>query len=195
MTYSGNNSGFINYIYDRYRDLTIRDICLVFEGRITHQVMKALTGLMEEQMEEMKEKRTLRRVYHVMVESLQNINRHAETFENDGYPYPGRGVVLVTRDEGHYRITTGNIIETSNVEEISLFLGRLNNMDPAGLDELYMRQMRDGVISAKGGAGLGFIDVRRKTAHPLDYDFIQVDKDTSFFIFTATISRQESWKH
>lgn len=191
MTYPGNNKGFINYLYDRYRDLSMKEICIAFEGQITHQVMKVLTGLMEEQLEGMNEKRVLRRVYHVMVESLQNINRHAETFEDEGGPCPSRGLVLVTRNENHYQITTGNIIGNGNIEEISMFLGRLNNMEPDALDELYRNQMRDGVMSAKGGAGLGFIDIRRKTGNPLDYDFISVDRDSSFFIFTATIPRKQ----
>ena len=189
MTYSGNSKGFINYIYDRYRDLTIKDICVLFEGQITHQVMKALTGLVEEQMDELEDDRVLRRVYHVMVESLQNINRHAETFEYQGYPCPGKGVIMVARNEEYYQVTTGNIIENNSVEELSVFLGKLNNMDSDGLDDLYKKQMRDGVLSPKGGAGLGFIDIRRKTGNPLDYDFANIDKDTSFFIFTSTISR------
>ena len=195
MTYSGNSRGFINFIYDRYRDLTVRDICLVYEGQITHQVMKALTGLVEEQMNGMEDDTVLRRVYHVMVESLQNINRHAESHEYKGYPYPGSGVILVTRNEDRYQVTTGNIIENSSLEELSVFLGKVNNMDPEGLDDLYKKQMRDGILSPKGGAGLGFIDIRRKTGNAMDYDFVRIDNDTSFFIFTSTISRQESWNH
>ena len=195
MTYSGNSRGFINFIYDRYRDLTVRDICLVYEGQITHQVMKALTGLVEEQMNGMEDDTILRRVYHVMVESLQNINRHAESHEYKGYPYPGSGVILVTRNEDRYQVTTGNIIENSSLEELSVFLGKVNNMDPEGLDDLYKKQMRDGILSPKGGAGLGFIDIRRKTGNAMDYDFVRIDNDTSFFIFTSTISRQESWNH
>ena len=75
MSFSGESKGFINYIYDRYKNLQIKDITLVFEGQITHQVMKALTGLVEEQLDEIEDDKVLRRVYHVMVESLQNINR------------------------------------------------------------------------------------------------------------------------
>ena len=78
MSFSGTSKGFINYIYDRYKNLKIKDISLVFEGQITHQVMKALTGLVEEQLDDVEDDRVLRRVYHVMVESLQNINRHAK---------------------------------------------------------------------------------------------------------------------
>ncbi|MFH0757914.1 MAG: SiaB family protein kinase [Bacteroidota bacterium] len=189
MSFSGESKGFINYIYDRYTNLQIKDICLVFEGQITHQVMKALTGLVEEQLDEVEDDMVLRRVYHVMVESLQNINRHAEAYEYKGHPYPGMGLVLVGKNSQRFQVTTGNIVETPQVEEISMFLGKLNNMDPDSLDDLYKKQMREGIMSPQGGAGLGFIDIKRKTGNPLDYSFVKIDDETSFFIFTSTIDR------
>lgn len=189
MSFSGTSRGFINYIYDRYSNLQIKDICLIFEGQITHQVMKALTGLVEEQLDEVEDDRVLRRVYHVMVESLQNINRHAESYEYRGHPYPGMGLVLVAKNNERFQVTTGNIIECGHEEELSMFLGRLNNMDSDTLDDLYKKQMREGILSPKGGAGLGFIDIRRKTGNPLDYSFVNIDEETSFFIFTSTVTR------
>lgn len=189
MSFSGESKGFLHYIYDRYSPLLIKDISLLFEGQITHQVMKALTGLVEEQLDEVEDDNVLRRVYHVMVESLQNINRHAESYEYKGHPYPGVGVVLVAKSSKQFQVTTGNIVENGHMEEIALFLGKLNNMDPGELDDLYKNQMREGIMSPKGGAGLGFIDIRRKTGNPLDYSFVKIDEETSFFIFTSTITR------
>ncbi len=189
MTFTGESKGFLNYIFERYKNLKVKDISLVFEGQITHQVMKALTGLIEEQLDEVEDDMVLRRVYHVMVESLQNINRHAESYEYRGHPYPGMGLVLVAKNSDRFQVTTGNIVEHGHVDEISMFLGKLNNMDSDTLDDLYKKQMREGILSPKGGAGLGFIDIRRKTGNPLDYSFVKIDKETSFFIFTSTIDR------
>lgn len=189
MTFSGESKGFINYIYERYSNLRVMDISLVFEGQITHQVIKALTGLVEEQLDEVEDERVLRRVYHVMVESLQNINRHAESYDYRGHPYPGVGLVLVAKNKERFQVTTGNIVESRHMKEISLFLEKLNTMDPDALDDLYKQQMREGAMSPKGGAGLGFIDIRRRTGNPLDYSSVKIDDETTFFIFTSTISR------
>ena len=189
MSFTGESKGFINYIYERYKNLRVKDITLVFEGQITHQVMKALTGLAEEKLDEVEDDMVLRRVYHVMVESLQNINRHAESYDYRGHPYPGVGLVLVAKTKERFQVTTGNIIENGHAEDIALFLGKLNSMDQDALDDLYKKQLREGVISPKGGAGLGFIDIRRKTRNHLDYSFVKIDEETSFFIFTAIISR------
>ena len=189
MSFSGESKGFINYVYERYSSLRVKDISVVFEGQITHQVMKALTGLVEEQLDDVEDDRVMRRVYHVMVESLQNINRHAENYEYRGHPYPGVGLVLVAKNKNRFQVTTGNIIETKHVEEISAFLEKLNTLDSDSLDDIYKKQMREGIVSPKGGAGLGFIDIRRKTGNPLDFSFINIDDETTFFIFTSTITR------
>lgn len=189
MSFSGESKGFINYVYERYSNLRVKDISVVFEGQITHQVMKTLTTLVEEQLDDVEDDRVLRRVYHVMVESLQNINRHAESYEYRGHPYPGVGLVLVAKNKERFQVTTGNIIETGHVEEISLFLGKLNVMDADALDDLYKKQMREGILSPKGGAGLGFIDIRRKTGNLLDFSFVKIDNETTFFIFTSIIDR------
>jgi len=99
------------------------------------------------------------------------------------------GVILVAKNKERFQVTTGNIVETSHVDEIAMFLGKLNNMDSDTLDDLYKKQMREGIMSPKGGAGLGFVDIRRKTGNPLDYSFVKIDHETSFFIFTSTITR------
>jgi hypothetical protein len=97
--------------------------------------------------------------------------------------------VLVAKNKERIQVTTGNIVEHGHAEELSLFLAKLNNLDQDALDDLYKKQLREGVASPKGGAGLGFIDIRRKTGNYLNYSFVKIDKETSFFIFTSTISR------
>ena len=189
MSFTGNSEGYINYIYDRYKHLKVKDIMLIFEGHVTHQVMKTLTSLVEEQLEGVEDELVMRGVYHVMMESLQNINRHAESYEYRGHPYPGKGVILVAKNRERFLVTTGNIIETAHVDELAMFLGKLNNMDQDALEDIYNNQIRDHNDSPKASAGLGFIDIRRKTCTPLDYSFITIDEETSFFIFTSTVGR------
>ena len=185
-----NKSGFLNYIYDNYKALSLNEVSLLFEGQVTHQVMKALTTLVEEQLEELNEsERTQRRVYHVLVESLQNINRHAGDFQDEAHSHAGRGVLLVDKQDDAYNVTTGNIIANTQIEDLAEFFGKINNYDSEALDDIYKQQLREGQLSPKGGAGLGFIDIRRKTGHPLEYQFVPVDENTSFFIFTSKISR------
>ena len=82
-------------------------------------------------------------------------------------------------------------IENTKIEELTRILDHINLLDKEGLKQLYKTQMREGRLSEKGGAGLGFIDIARKTGRKLDFHFLSIDEENSFFILTSTISRTE----
>ena len=42
-------------------------------------------------------------------------------------------------------------------------------------------------FSNKGGAGLGLIEMAKKTGNKLDYDFVPLDNDYSYFILSKTV--------
>jgi hypothetical protein len=95
----------------------------------------------------------------------------------------------VAKNSERFQVTTGNIVEAAHVDELAMFLSKLNNMDMDALDDIYKNQVSEGIDSPKATAGLGFIDIRRKTASQLDYSFVRIDEETSFFIFTSTVAR------
>ncbi|MFW5978607.1 MAG: DUF6272 family protein, partial [Bacteroidia bacterium] len=79
-----NVKGFLEFVYDFYRSMKAHEITLVYEGEITHQITKAFTSLTESNMAKEEESNTVqKKVFHVMVECLQNISKHADTFGSD----------------------------------------------------------------------------------------------------------------
>jgi hypothetical protein len=180
----------LSYIFDFYKTLKSHNITLVYEGEITNELTRAFTTLAESNM--LKEENSgmvQKRVFYVMVECLQNLSRHAEETKHEQNIYSTRGVFIVTRDENEYRIITGNYIENSKVSILKSKLDHVNSLSKDQLHELYIQQLRDGSISDKGGAGLGFIDIARKTGRKLDFYFHPIDDKNSFFIMTSTIPR------
>ena len=67
----------------------------------------------------------------------------------------------------------------------------MNNATPEELKEMYKKQIKEGSISKKGGAGLGLIDIARKTGEKLDYQFLQLDDKFLFFILKVEISARK----
>ena len=68
-------------------------------------------------------------------------------------------------------------------------LEKINSLDKDGLKMLYKQQIKEGRLSNKGGAGLGFIDIAKKTGNKLYYNFLSINDEYSFFVFTSKISR------
>jgi len=187
-----NVRGFLEFVYDFYKSMKAHEITLVYEGEITHQITKAFTSLTESNMAKEEESNTVqKKVFHVMVECLQNISKHADSFGSDDFLFAGRGIFMVSKGDVEYHVTTGNVIENAKIEELTRILDSINMLDKEGLKQLYKTQMREGRLSEKGGAGLGFIDIARKTGRRLEYHFLSIDEETSFFILTSTISRTE----
>ena len=181
---------FLEFVYEFYKSMKSHEITLVYEGEITHQITKAFTSLTESNMAKEDESGSVqRKVFHVMVECLQNISKHADDFGPEDYLFAGRGIFMVSKRETEYTVTTGNAIDNQRVEETRIMLDHINSLDKLELNELYKKQMKEGRLSEKGGAGLGFIDIVRKTGRKLDYHFLPITEQTSFFLLTSTISR------
>ncbi len=180
----------LDFVYDFYLKMKKNNINLAYEGEITHQITKAFTSLTENSMIRDEDYTSVqKKVFHVMVECLQNISKHAERQFNFVSSKDGRGIFLVSKDEKEYNVTTGNVIKNEKIPELKELLELINSLSKEELTKLYKQKIREGRLSEKGGAGLGFIDIARKTGQKLVYSFIKIDEDKSFFVLTSTISR------
>ncbi len=191
MAVSQNRNRFLDFLYQVYREMDDQQLVMVYEGEITHSVMKSFSSLTEETLIREHEPETVqRKLYHVIVESLQNINHHAGG-GGESNDSAGRGAFILCYDENYYYVLTGNLIPTVKVEKLTELMDRVNAMDEKELAVSYKKQLLEGHISAEGGAGLGFIDLRRKTGEKVGYRFLQEHSDSTYYFFTIKISRKE----
>ena len=181
---------FLAFAYSFYKTVKEYKINLVYEGEITHQIIKAFTSLTETNMEIDEESTSIqKKVFHVMVESLQNISKHANYLETENQRKEGRGVFMLGKNGDNFCITTGNVIKRTSADEIRNQLTKINSLDKDGLKSLYKQQIKEGRLTQKGGAGLGFIDIAKKTGNKLNFNFLSLNDDFSFFVLTSTISK------
>jgi len=186
----------VQFVYELYEKMKEYDVNLAYEGEITHQITKAFISLTETNMAKEEDNNSVqRKVFHVMVECLQNISKHADDARNciinDEQVKDGRGIFMVSRGEAEYKVTSGNVIKNDKVEGLKKMLNYINSLDKEGLKKLYKLQIREGRLSEKEGAGLGFIDIARKTGEKLVFNFLPLNEDSSFFVLISTISRSK----
>jgi len=183
-------TSFLEFVYSYYKTMEDHVITLIYEGEVTHQITKAFTSLTETNMEKEQESNsTQKKVFHVMVECLQNISKHADFLEESVIHREGRGIFMVTKSNQEYSVTTGNILQNSKIAEIIKTLEKINSLDKEGLKDLYKQQIKEGRLSNKGGAGLGFIDIAKKTGNKINCNFMNINDTYSFFVLTSKISR------
>ncbi len=182
---------FLAFAYSFYKTVKDYKINLVYEGEITHQIIKAFTSLTETNMEIDEESISVqKKVFHVMVESLQNISKHADCLPTENQRKEGKGVFMLGKNDNSYCITSGNVISTVKVQGIKNQLIKVNSLDKDGLKAFYKQQIREGRLTSKGGAGLGFIDIAKKTGNKLNFNFLSLNDEYSFFVLASTISKK-----
>ncbi len=179
---------FIKSVVTLYDELKSNGISLVFMGEFNHEITKMFTTMSERELGRKNEQpKTTRKVYHVMVETLQNISKHSDDItgiENN----IGNGLFMIGNKKNTYYIITSNKVANDKKEDIESALIQVNSLNKEELNELFKKTMKDGKLSDKGGAGLGLIDIARKTGNKLEHNFLPLDEKYSLFILKVEIT-------
>lgn len=188
IKFEAEKQSFLEFAYQLYKTMKTNEISLVYEGEVTQDITKTFTALTERNLTKSAESNTVqKKVFNVMVECLQNISKHADSLSDEDEER--RGIIMVSKGDESYNIITGNIIKNQKVAELESSLELINSLDKEGLSNLFKQQIRETTLSDKGGAGLGLIDIAKKSGSKLIYQFKKINDDVSFFILTSTIKR------
>lgn len=184
------NKKFMEFVYQIHKEMVNNRILLVYEGEVNQDITKAFTTMTQKNLEDDNETSLpiKKRVYHVMVECLQNIGKHSDNIESGEPEIPGSGIFMVCRSDHGFNVITGNPIANSKIEEVTTMLQTVNNMNEEEIKAYYKQKIVESRISEKGGAGLGFIDIVKKTGNKIIFDFEKINDVTSFFIMKTLIS-------
>lgn len=180
----------MKYIFDLHEQMREHSIILIYEGEFTQEITKSVLAMAERNMDSMGEESNIKRkVFNVMVECLQNIVKHSED-PDSAKKETNTAIFLLGKQEEAYIIASGNPIHNDAVSPVKNKLDEINNLDKEGLKQLYKDIIKNGTgLTEKGGAGLGFVDMARKSGHPLEYSFEKMDNINSFFCLKTTVSR------
>jgi len=179
----------MKYIYELHKTMLAKNLILVYEGEFTQEITKSVLSMAERNMDSMGEESSIKRkVFNVMVECLQNIVKHGEDY-NPLNEKKQTAIFMIGKLDDEYVITSGNPVKNDVVGLLTEKLDQINSLDKEGLKALYKDIIKGTEISEKGGAGLGFVDMARKSGQKLEYDFTQINDEHSFFSLKTTISR------
>ncbi len=164
-----------------------------YRGRIDYNLTGYLLSLAEAKIKKDKsiKAKTKKRVFHIMVESIQNISKHQLKIKN----YNNLSFFAIQKYRSIYFITTGNIIDKKHIQILRNKLDIVNQKTYQELTEYYKKILNDGEFSEKGGAGLGLIEIARKSGNKLKYDFIPIDDNISFFYLHTYINTSDTDVH
>ncbi len=167
--------------YKLFESLRKDNLSYVYRGLFTPKITDDILSLAEIGfIQNTDSKAVKRKIYHIMVEGLQNITKHQSLTNGKSYD---SGIFVLRREEDKYMFTTCNLIENKDINSVVEQIEHINKLDKDKLKEHYKDILTHGTISEKGGAGLGFIDMCLKSGSRLSYSFKKIDEDYSYFYF------------
>ena len=171
-------------VHEYYSKLNGGDVLVAFKGSITTDLINNVLEEIEEKMDSVDEQAKVRKkVYNVLVESLQNLYHHVEELpENLRNDMDAKfGVLVVSRVNDAYKISTGNFISSEKIKFLKDKIDKINSLSKDELKDMYKFILNHQKLSAKGGGGLGLVDIARKTGNKLEYTFQHYIDDYYFF--------------
>lgn len=157
-------------------------LTLGYAGRFSDSLTDKIIGLAEVYLESNLELNKLRnKTGFLVAECFQNVVRHSTTDTEHIQNPAGNESFLIRFYDSKVFIASENTLPNEDVDDLKKKLDDVNRYDRAELKALYLESLEKGEMSEKGGAGLGLIEMARKTGNKLHYSFMSVDEHTSAF--------------
>ena len=167
--------------------MTDHELLFVYQDAVNSKTSESILSITEIRLNiSGADKKVKRKVFNVLVECLQNISHHTEISATESLKRPS--VVVLGKSDNHFFITTGNLIHNDNAAWLKEKIEVLNKLDKMGLKEIYKDTMVNTGFSPKGGAGLGLIDILRKSGNKVQAEFEKINDELSFFTMKAIIT-------
>ncbi|HEX2976165.1 MAG TPA: SiaB family protein kinase [Bacteroidales bacterium] len=181
----------LSHIYDFHKLMNEKDIMLVYCGEFSQELNKTLLSFTERKFKsENVEDNTRRKIFNIMVEMLQNISKnkidHAE-----GVPEISAAFILGA-NEDDYILISSNMIRNDQIVRLKERIDQVNSLDREGLKQLYKDVRLNASFSEKSGAGIGIIDIARKSENSLGYRFEKINEDFSVFSFLIRVTKEKT---
>lgn len=161
-------------------------LMFLYRGMVTDANSDALLMMLEQEMNSSGVASSGRkRVFMFVLESLQNITRHG-MHNNLGK----LSLVMYGRQPNGYSVCTGNVIRKEEVGKLKEKLEHLNKLSDEEVRSFYRETIATTGFSEKGGAGLGLIEMARKTGSKIDYSFSDVDEEHTYYYLSKYVDNR-----
>jgi hypothetical protein len=178
-----NEPHTLSFVTRLREQMQMNHFLLAYRGKFSQEVNKGLLALAERKLNLEGTAENLRKkVFHVMVECLQNICKTPPDQER-----AHQAVIMIGRDAERYVVYTGNIISNALIERFRERISGLNEMSKEEKRELYRKLILSEDLAGETGIDLGLVDIAKRSGNKLEFDFESIDEHTSFFSLRTLI--------
>ncbi len=134
-----------------------------------------------------KERSHRQRLSFVMVEAYQNIVRHRARLSPEMERGTGRCLFLLRAKEQGDEVIAMDPVPDHETEQLKEVLARIGGADVKQLKELFLDRLRDGTRTVRGGAGLGLIEMARRSGNSIRHSLLPLDEEHRLFLLQVMV--------
>ncbi|MEO9532931.1 MAG: SiaB family protein kinase [Crocinitomicaceae bacterium] len=177
-------------IFSLYEKLKKDSFSLFYLGEFDDDLTEVLMRIQETSSEEGRSIK--KRVSYLIAECFQNIIRHSDE-EKETDLGDSSKFFMMRNTEGVHYLGTANPVEEKNQSTLVQSLESLQNLTSEELKRIYLNALGNNALNAKGGGGLGLIEMARKTKNPPSYQFEKINEEyVNFFMQLKMKGKSES---
>lgn len=179
--------------YALFKGLAGDELCFAYSGEFHDQHTGRLIEIGEAAMEGNSVARGARqRLAYVMVEAYQNIIRHRARLPDVLARAHGRSLFLLRVHGGAQQVIAMNPVPVGERAGLEEGLAGLVGLDPVGLKERFLNKLSQEGMSERGGAGLGLIEMARRSGQDLKHRITALDQDHLLFLLQVSFGDHPS---
>ena len=175
-------------VYNFYSKMEEDKVILSFKGTFTPELLTSIMHLMETKLNDLGvDVIRQRRVFNILVECFQNVYHHTGEQSETSSNHKRSVLVMVKLKNNVVEVRTGNYVNVEEIDKLKERLEYVNSLEWHQLRAAYRERLLTSNLSDKGTAGLGLIDIARKSKNKLDYEFIDVNDQFGFFCLNVKV--------
>ena len=124
-------------------------------------------------------------IFNIFIEQAQNIINYSKIKDiniNDIINSNSIMIVGYDKDKELFYVTSSNLIANSDIDKVQTKIDHINSLDSIELKNYYKEIRKSGLKMHEKGAGLGFIEMAKRSSKKLVYSFEPYDKAYKFFV-------------
>ena len=180
----------MNSLYKLRNQYIQEGIIFSFSGEVSQSILTGIAENLENKMEMLEVKSsTTQNIFSIFIEQMQNVMKYSPPEDEEVGHFSNMSISVIGFDgaKNKYYVSSGNVIDRSDKEKVIDKISKLNLMDRQELKDYYKELRKSGRYKHDKGAGLGLIEMAKKSTEPIEFIIDDIDEKLSFFTIKTII--------
>jgi len=176
-------------IKSHYQNIRDKDTLIAYKGKMSNNFFNCMLSEVEDKLElENPPLKLQKKVINIIIEVFQNIHHYLKHVDESQTDKKNTIIFLLCKSNKGFTIYVGNYVKNDAVTELRERIDKINELNYDELRKLYRFKLENESFHAGGGAGLGIIDIARKSGTKISYNFEVINTSYSFFSLNIAVN-------